>query len=126
MGVGMATTSLGNALVIHAVAAPVIFALVSRRYFSRSSRYTPLVGAAVFVVVVMAMDFFVVALIINRSLEMFTSLLGTWVPFVSIFASSYLTGLIVTRGGRAQSARAHHTSQPHGNRFSSNGSREKP
>jgi hypothetical protein len=39
----------------------------------------------------------VVALLINRSLEMFASLLGTWIPFALIFASTYLTGLIVQR-----------------------------
>jgi len=43
------------------------------------------------------MDFFVVTLLINRSLEMFTSLLGTWIPFALIFTSTYLTGLLVRR-----------------------------
>jgi uncharacterized integral membrane protein len=41
------------------------------------------------------MDFFLVALIINRSFDMFRSLLGTWIPFGLIFLSSYLTGLVV-------------------------------
>jgi hypothetical protein len=41
---------------------------------------------------VIAMDFFVVAMLINRSFEMFASLLGTWIPFALIFASTYLTG----------------------------------
>jgi hypothetical protein len=40
------------------------------------------------------MDFFLVAMVINRSFEMFTSPLGTWIPFVLIFASTYLTGLL--------------------------------
>jgi hypothetical protein len=44
---------------------------------------------------VIAMDFFVVALLINRSLEMFTSPLGTWIPFALIFISTWLTGLVV-------------------------------
>lgn len=42
-------------------------------------------------------DFFLVALIINRSLEMFTSPLGTWIPFALIFISSYLTGFFITK-----------------------------
>ncbi len=42
------------------------------------------------------MDFFVVALLINRSLEMFASPLGTWIPFALIFVSTWLTGLVVT------------------------------
>jgi hypothetical protein len=45
----------------------------------------------------MAMDFFVVALLVNKSLEMFTSLLGTWIPFLLIFGSILLTGLFVKR-----------------------------
>lgn len=40
---------------------------------------------------------YVVALFINRSLEMFTSLLGTWLPFALIFAATYLAGLIIQR-----------------------------
>ncbi len=30
-----------------------------------------------------AMDFFVAALVINRSMEMFASALGTWIPFAT-------------------------------------------
>ena len=93
MGIGMATTSLQNALVIHAVAAPIIFSVVSLSYFKRPDSWSPLAGAIVFVVFVIVVDFFLVALVINRSLEMFTSLLGTWIPFGLIFASTYVTGL---------------------------------
>jgi hypothetical protein len=39
------------------------------------------------------MDFFVVALIIEGNLEMFSSLLGTWIPFMLIFVSTLLVGL---------------------------------
>ena len=43
------------------------------------------------------MDFFVVALLINRSLDMFASLLGTWIPFALIFVATYLRGVMVRR-----------------------------
>jgi len=46
---------------------------------------------------VIAVDFFVVALLINRSMDMFASLLGTWIPFALIFASTYLTGVSVLK-----------------------------
>ena len=101
MGICMATTSMQNALVIHAVAAPIIFAFVSGSYFRRPGSLAPLLGATAFVVFVVAMDFFVVALLINRSLDMFASLLGTWIPFVSIFASTCLTGFAVVRHASA-------------------------
>jgi hypothetical protein len=43
------------------------------------------------------MDFLVTALIINRSLAMFASALGTWIPFCLIFASTWLSGVLTTR-----------------------------
>jgi hypothetical protein len=97
IGIGMAVTTLNIALLIHAIAAPVFFALVSLVYFRRFNYTTPLGTAAIFTAFVMGMDFFVVALLINRSLEMFTSLLGTWIPFILIFLSTLVTGLLVTR-----------------------------
>jgi len=48
----------------------------------------------------MTMDYFVVALLINRNLGMFVSLLETWIPFVEIFFSTLLTGLYVVRQRR--------------------------
>lgn len=97
MGIGMATTSLQNALIIHAIGAPIYFTLVSLMYFKNFNYTTPLQTALVFVGFVITVDFFVVALLINRSLEMFASLLGTWIPFVLIFTSSYVTGLFTAK-----------------------------
>ena len=92
MGIGMATTSQQNALIAHAIGAPIYFAAVSLIYFKKFNYTTPLQTALFFLGFVMAVDFFVVALLINRSLEMFASLLGTWIPFALIFTSTYLTG----------------------------------
>lgn len=97
MGMGMAITSLQNALIIHAAAAPLVFFGVSWVYFTHFNYTRPLTTAAIFIAFVMGMDFFVVALLINRSLEMFTSLLGTWLPFALIFVSTALTGRLVLR-----------------------------
>ncbi len=97
MGIGMAATSLDNALLIHAIAAPCFFAGVSMAYFSCFQFLSPLKTALVFLGFVVGMDFFVVALIINRSLDMFTSLLGTWVPFLLIFLSTWITGELVNK-----------------------------
>jgi hypothetical protein len=95
MGIGMSLTSLNNALIIHAIAAPIFFAGISLVYFRKFNYTTPLQTAFIFIGFVVAMDFFVVAMLINRSFEMFTSLLGTWIPFALIFTSTYLTGLFV-------------------------------
>ena len=97
MGIGMAVTSLERTLILHAIAAPIVFAGVSLVYFLKYNFTTPIQTAAIFVAFVIAMDFFLVAMTINRSFEMFTSLLGTWVPFALIFVSTWLTGLQVYR-----------------------------
>ena len=100
MGVGMAVTSVNHALIIHAIAAPIFFAIVSLVYFRKFNFTTPLQTAAIFIAFVIAMDFFVVAMLINRSFEMFASLLDTWIPFALIFASTYLTGRSKTQSPR--------------------------
>ena len=100
MFVGMTVTSLQTTLIVHAIAAPIIFAAISWFYFTRLDYTSPLSTAIAFLLIVMAMDFFLVALVINRSLEMFQSLLGTWVPFALIFLSKCFTGLAVHRQGR--------------------------
>ena len=53
--------------------------------------------ALIFVGFVIIVDFLVVALLINQSLDMFARLLGTWIPFALIFTSTYLTGLYTKR-----------------------------
>ena len=93
MGIGMATLSMRNALIVHAVGAPIFFTVISLVYFYKFNYTSPLRTALIFVGFVITVDFFVVALLINRSLDMFTSLLGTWIPFALIFLSTYLTGL---------------------------------
>ena len=93
IGIGMASTSEENALIIHAIAAPLFFAAISLVYFRKFNYTAPLHTAIVFVSCVVFMDVLFVALVILGSFEMFTSILGTWIPFALIFLSTYLTGL---------------------------------
>ena len=95
MGLGMALTSLDNALIVHAAAAPVIFAALSFVYFRRFGYTTPLQTAFAFVGFVIIMDLCLVAIVINRSFAMFQSLIGTWIPFGLIFLSTFGTGFVV-------------------------------
>jgi hypothetical protein len=92
MGIGMAVTTLNNALIVHAIAAPIFFAVISWVYFRKFNYTSPLQTATIFIAFVIAMDFFVVAMLINRSFDMFSSLLGTWIPFTLIFTSTVVTG----------------------------------
>jgi len=95
MFIGMEVTSMQTTLMVHAVGAPVIFAIISWIYFTRFHYTTPLQTAFIFLGIVMFMDFFLVALVINQSLDMFQDPLGTWIPFALLFFATYLTGLIV-------------------------------
>jgi hypothetical protein len=104
MGVGMSITSLANALLIHAVAAPVIAAMVSFVYFSRFGYTTPLVTASCVLAFVVLVDFFLVALVVNRSLDMFRSVTGTWLPFALIFSSTFVSGVLVRRCRRLRAS----------------------
>ena len=92
MGIAMSITTLEDALFLHAIAALPIYIIVSVVYFDTYNFTTPLQTAIIFVAFVMLMDFFVVALLINRSLDMFASLLGTWIPFALIFVSTLWVG----------------------------------
>lgn len=100
IGVSMAVTTVNNALIIHAIGAPIFFSVVSFIYFRKFGYTTPLQTAFIFISLVIGLDFVLVGLVINRSLEMFTSLLGTWIPFALIFFSTYVTGLIIRRGNK--------------------------
>jgi hypothetical protein len=92
IGVGRSVLSMQATLIVHAMAVPIFFGLISALYFSRF-RYTgPLATAAFFLVFVVVMDALVVALLIERSFDMFRSPLGTWIPFALIFLSTYSVG----------------------------------
>jgi hypothetical protein len=92
MGIGMATTTLDNALILHAAFVPVVFFGVSFLYYSRFNYTTPLETAGIFVAFVILMDIFVVSMMINKSFDMFYSFLGTWFVFGEIFTTTLLTG----------------------------------
>jgi len=97
IGIGRAVTTMDITLIVHAILAPIFFAVVALVYFRKFNFTTPLQTAVVFIAFVIAMDLFVVAMLINNSFEMFTSLLGTWIPFALIFVSTYLTGYFVQK-----------------------------
>jgi hypothetical protein len=97
IGVGRRLLSLDATLVVHAIGAPIGFALLSLLYFKRFAWTTPLQTAVAFLTVVVAMDVLLVAPVFEGSYAMFASPLGTWIPFALIFAATYLTGLAVAR-----------------------------
>lgn len=101
IGIGRQVITIQNTLIIHAIGVPIIFAVISLIYFKKFNYTTPLQTAVIFLSFAIFMDFFVVALLIEKSFEMLTSILGTWIPFVLIFLSTYLVGLYVKKTSRA-------------------------
>lgn len=97
MVISMATTSIQNALIIHAAAAPFIYSAVSLSYFVKFNFTRPLQTGLIFVGFVIFMDFFLVAMMIQKSFEMFLSPLGTWIPFGLILLTTYIVGTIISK-----------------------------
>ena len=104
MGLGIAATGLHSALIIHAVAAPIIFTNVSALYFARFGYTCPLTTAIAFVAIVVFLDAVIVAMLVQRSFQMFTSFVGAWLPFALIFGSTYITGMVVRPGEKEHAA----------------------
>lgn len=92
IGIGFTLTSEDTALIIHAIAAPIIFGVVSWNYFRRFHYTSPKATAFLFLSVTIFLDFFLAGLLIQGNLVMFTSFLGTWLPFGLIFLSTYVVG----------------------------------
>ena len=97
IGIGRATTTMEATLIIHAIAAPIIFSIITTIYYKKFAFTKPLATAVIFVGFVIAMDAGLVAPVFEKSYEMFESLLGTWIPFAFIFVSTYITGLFLTK-----------------------------
>ena len=97
IGIGQSFTSMEVTLIIHAIAAPIIFAVITTVYYKKFAFTKPLITAIIFTGFVMIMDAGLVAPVFEKSYEMFHSLLGTWIPFALIFVSTYITGLILEK-----------------------------
>ncbi len=93
MEVGMRHWLMPTVLTAHLIGGTLTFGFLSWSYH-RYFRFTrPLYTSILFTAFVMVVDFFLVALVILKSLDMFKSLMGTWLPFGAIFVITYLIGL---------------------------------
>jgi hypothetical protein len=95
MGIGPLFFSMKTTLFIHAIGGPVGFAVISFNYFRKYYYTSPLTTAFVFVGFIIAVDFFLVALVILKSIAMFLNPLGTWIPFFLIFLVTLITGELI-------------------------------
>ena len=95
VGVGRQFLSMDTTLIVHAIGAPVGAAFFSWIYFRNYAFTTPLVTAVIFVAASLTLDVFIVALLIEKSFDMFRSAIGVWIPQALIFAATYITGLVM-------------------------------
>lgn len=93
VGIGRQFMSLERTLVVHAIGAPIGAAVFAWLYFTWFGDFSPLQTALIFVATSLALDVFVVAMLIEKSFEMFRSAIGVWIPQALIFAATYLTGI---------------------------------
>lgn len=96
MGGLLAIGTLQVALILHALATPLVFAALSRHYFRKEGARDPLPTAFAFVGIVALLDLVVVAGLLQHSLAMFGSVAGSWLPFLLIFVTTWMTGELMS------------------------------
>ncbi|MCP4725332.1 MAG: hypothetical protein GY863_09865 [bacterium] len=95
MWTGMVLFSIETTLIIHLIAAPVFFIVLSLVYFRKFNHTSPLYTAVFFISAVIFLDVFIVSMLIEKNFDMFRSPIGTWIPFLLIFLATYFTGVRV-------------------------------
>ena len=98
VGIGRQFVSMDTTLLVHAAVAPTVFALLTWHHVSWYPKSSAAVTAVAMLLTVVGLDALVVAPLFEHSYAMFTSVIGTWVPFASIFVASYVVGLALRRG----------------------------
>jgi len=95
INVGRSLTTVETTLIIHAIAVPIVFGILSF-FYHRFFHYTqPIQTGLIFMIMAMVLDAGIIAPFAEKSFVMFTSILGTWIPFALIFIATYLVGLLV-------------------------------
>ena len=92
--IGRRLWSIDTTLRVHLIAAPIIAFLVAAAHKQLAPGFDPLLRAAAITIIVMLLDALVVAPLFERSYAMFRSVIGTWLPFVAIFAAAWAAGVL--------------------------------
>ena len=113
----LALGSTSLAVWVHAFLAPLIFIAIAWHYFRlpgvREARDT----AIAFTLIVALLDLLVVAGLVQRSLGMFRSISGTWVPLLLILLATWVTGELMSTQPWTAPSRPPKKSMPGGARL---------
>jgi hypothetical protein len=93
IAVGRRLWSQDTTLRVHLIAAPIFAFLVAAAHKQLAPGFDPILRAVAITIIVMLLDALVVAPLFERSYAMFRSVIGTWLPFVAIFAACWAAGL---------------------------------
>jgi proline iminopeptidase len=99
IGVARGLMPMESALVVHAVAAPIIAGTLAYLNARCCPVTRPLMTGLAFVGVVIVMDAGLIAPFVERSWDMFRSPIGTWIPFVLMFFAAWGAALWVMGPG---------------------------
>ena len=94
IAVGRKLWSIDTTLRVHLLAALVLAFLAAALHRELAPAFDPLLRAAAITIIVMLLDALVVAPLFERSYAMFRSVIGTWLPFVAIFAACWAAGVL--------------------------------
>lgn len=100
IAVGRSIAPMKIVLAVHAAMAPLFFGVLSWNYHRRFNFTPPDVTGLCFLAVVVFMDVFLVAMVIEGSFDMFKSPLGTWIPFAFIYLAVLAAGRVAIRSAR--------------------------
>jgi hypothetical protein len=95
MGALYFAAGLTASLIVHAIAAPLLFIALARRYFGARGARDALPTAIVWTCVMMLLDLIVIAGVVQRSLAMFGSVAATWLPYALVFLATWATGALM-------------------------------
>ncbi len=92
IGIGRSVTTMETTLMIHAIAVPIVFGILSFFYHHYFHYTRPVQTGLIFMGMAIMLDAGIIAPFAEKSYAMFASILGTWIPFGSIFLATYLVG----------------------------------
>lgn len=92
----LAITSTNTAIILHTIAAPIIFAIVSQRYFAARGTREPILTAAAFTAIVAILHLVVVSGLFIGSFAMWRTVTGMWLPLALVFFATWITGLTMS------------------------------
>ncbi len=101
VGIGRQIVSMQVTLLIHAIVAPLAFGLLTWHHAGRFPDPRPGRVALTMVAIVVGLDAFLVAPLLEGSYAMFRSILGTWLPVALIATASYVGARAARPAARA-------------------------